>query len=381
MGAGDLVGQGPYAGAVAVDYPGVTYVLGRTTEGYAIWQVAGGVPLHTFPLTDEGWAQAWGAWRGMEGPGQPTSAREWQRGRPIPLGPMLAGQVIGGAVRLYRLNFATLLGVVAPAMVALYAVIAGLILVTATTVPIETPTGTVPVVSVPGWVTVVQNLLNALVIQFLTAAVARAAVDVFRGAAPSVARTYRFAFLKIFPVGWVLILTYASLLLPFFPGFVALWAAFRTESQVAGAIAAILFLGAVAPAVFLWVRLLFSPVTVALEDRRGGAALRRSWQLSRGVGGRIFGTQLLALLIAAGIQIAVTLPFVLAVLSGAQSVTREDLVLLNVTAGVAALFVTPFLNLVIILLYVDARVRKEGSDPDRLWGAVAQPTVAQPGPG
>ena len=55
-------------GAAAVDYRGSGYALGRTAQGYAIWDVgAGGEPILTFPATPEAWNQAWGAYQRLEG--------------------------------------------------------------------------------------------------------------------------------------------------------------------------------------------------------------------------------------------------------------------------------------------------------------------------
>lgn len=49
--------------AVAVDFRGVRYALGRTADGYAIWDTAaGGSIIRTYPLTKEGWDQAWRAY-------------------------------------------------------------------------------------------------------------------------------------------------------------------------------------------------------------------------------------------------------------------------------------------------------------------------------
>ena len=52
-----------YAGAVSIDYRGVRYALGRTNEAYVIWDsAAGGAPVRSHPLTQEGWQQAWTAY-------------------------------------------------------------------------------------------------------------------------------------------------------------------------------------------------------------------------------------------------------------------------------------------------------------------------------
>jgi tRNA A-37 threonylcarbamoyl transferase component Bud32 len=57
----------PLAGAVAVDYRGTRYGLGRTTDSYAVWDVtSGGSPLRTFPLHPSSWQAAWAAFQELE---------------------------------------------------------------------------------------------------------------------------------------------------------------------------------------------------------------------------------------------------------------------------------------------------------------------------
>ncbi|MGH2673941.1 MAG: protein kinase domain-containing protein [Actinomycetota bacterium] len=54
-------------GAVAVDYTGAGYGLGRTTDAYAIWDLsAGGSPVRIFPLHPSSWQQAWAAFQELE---------------------------------------------------------------------------------------------------------------------------------------------------------------------------------------------------------------------------------------------------------------------------------------------------------------------------
>jgi hypothetical protein len=365
-------GQG-FEGAWSIDYPGTRHALGRTQAEYAIWQAAGGAPVQTFPLSDEGWAAAWLAWRQLEGPVEPVVPSTWERGRPISLQPMRAGQIIGGAVRMYRLHFSKLLAVVAPAMLGLYGLIVVLNWITLRQVEVQTPFGRVPQLQTPAWVTLVTNILNALVIQFLTAAVAKAAADGFRGGRVLAGRAYRFAFLKIFPVGWVLILSYVIFLLPFLPGAALLWLGTRLETDLFLGGAVILLLGAVPVLIYLFVRLVLAPVTVAVDNLRGGAALRRAWRLSRGVGWRILGSYILAGLIAVGVQLVVVVAAVVPIAVGGGGITRATLTSLVAAGGLALTFVTPFLNLVVILLYADARLRGDGVAADVLWEGAGEP--------
>jgi serine/threonine-protein kinase len=57
----------PLAGALALDYQGSSYALGRTSDAYAIWDVgAGGSAVQVFALDGAGWNQAWQAFQDLE---------------------------------------------------------------------------------------------------------------------------------------------------------------------------------------------------------------------------------------------------------------------------------------------------------------------------
>jgi hypothetical protein len=60
-------GPADLVGAVALDYRGTAYGLGRTADTYAIWDLAaGGPPVQTFPLHPSAWQQAWAAFQALE---------------------------------------------------------------------------------------------------------------------------------------------------------------------------------------------------------------------------------------------------------------------------------------------------------------------------
>ncbi|HEX2030023.1 MAG TPA: glycerophosphoryl diester phosphodiesterase membrane domain-containing protein [Actinomycetota bacterium] len=357
---------GAWEGAVFTDYIGVRHVLGRTADAYGIWPLAGGTALRRFPLTHDGWADAWRAYQDLEAPVAPVPPSTWRRGHPIRLGPMRAGQVIGGAFRLYRMYFSTLLGVVAPAMLGFYAIVVYANWVTARTVSIQG----FRVVEVPEWVNVVTNILYAAVTQFVTAAAAKTAVDAFRGRETTLGTAYRFAFPLIFPVGWVFILLIVVLLLPLLPGILLTVGAAGAGDAGLAAAGALAMLVGVVVALFLAIRLIFSSLAVVLEGHRGGRALRRSWRLSRGVAWRIFGVLILSFLIILGVQLVVLIPLLVPIVSGATEITRANLAVINAANGLVATLLTPFFSVVTILLYADARLRKEEPDPERLWAAV-----------
>ena len=66
-------------GVVFLDYRGNTFALGRTSEGYAIWDLLqGGPPLRQYPLSAEAWQEAWATYQAWEA-GESRSAREARR--------------------------------------------------------------------------------------------------------------------------------------------------------------------------------------------------------------------------------------------------------------------------------------------------------------
>jgi hypothetical protein len=60
-------GEPDLVGATSIDYRGAGYALGRTSTGYALWDLrVGGQPVLTFPLTAGAWQQAWQSYQQLE---------------------------------------------------------------------------------------------------------------------------------------------------------------------------------------------------------------------------------------------------------------------------------------------------------------------------
>ncbi|HEY4866176.1 MAG TPA: glycerophosphoryl diester phosphodiesterase membrane domain-containing protein [Candidatus Dormibacteraeota bacterium] len=124
--------------------------------------------------------------------------------------------------------------------------------------------------------------------------------------------------------------------------------------------------------VFVWILVRWSmAVPALLAERRGPVqAIQRSWELTRGNWWRLFGILIVVVLIqlvmnsllgAAGLPIAILIPFVSNLVRGAVAVTVS-------TLGTA--LVTPILYLCVVLLYFDLRIRKESFDLDQLAAQV-----------
>lgn len=307
------------------------------------------VPLPPPPPPDS----AWGA------PPPPIPPRaKWARGRAVPLTPMGVGEMLDAAVNLYRLHWRTLMAIVAfvivPVTFVQEALQAG---VTGTTVGFGPPT-TVSQRTLDAYFAIAGlfALVQFLIVRpFLTAAIVRAVAAAYEGEASEVGPAYAFALRKLGSILWVLVLTTLALIgiLVAALGFSALFAAIHAWPLAIPA-----FLGAVVLIVVVYVRWQFGPAVVVVEGGRGRAALRRSWGLTSRAFWKVLGTELLAgLLVSIASTVLAVIP---TLLSGALGYWGW---VVRAAGGAAASVVTtPFATIVLVLLYFDQRIRKEGLD-------------------
>jgi hypothetical protein len=387
------MGQAPPPGALAIDYQGSRYALGRTGDSYAIWDLSTPAdPIETYSLSQDGWTQAWNRYRELEGPGAeaqavgptPSLIKTWEKGRPLALGPMRVGQILDGAFRLYRMHFRTLVPIVALVVFPFEALFLALTLLT-----LE------PVAAVPGfeeftfgqqpalWVDILAGALRYLFITpFLTGAVVRMASDAYMGQTPSVRSSYRAALPRVHSILWVTFLTSLAAVAPALPGiaFILAGAASGTDSPLFLP-GALLLIVAVVPSVFLFLRFWFAPSIVVVEGTRGVAALRRSYRLVRGLTGKVLGTTILAGLLVLALFFVVGIlfgliafPILLNSIESGQGPGAAFYVLTYAINTLATILITPFMTLVIVLLYFDSRVRKEGLDLSMMAEGIAPPT-------
>jgi glycerophosphoryl diester phosphodiesterase family protein len=352
----------PLFGAVEVDYRGSGYALGRTRDGYAIWdQTAGGAPRRVFPLTIEGWTEAWHTYRELER----IAGEDRPRGGSIP--PLLVGQIVGGAFAVYRRHVRVLVGIAAAVVLPYYAASLALILATLRVVPqrVGGQTGLAP--EVPAWVDAVNNVaLYVFVVPFLTAAMVSATVWALVGRRPTVRAAYARALGRVRSVLWVSLLSGIAAAIPLTPGI--LLASRRGTSTSLAALSVVLIAAGLVPAVFLGMRFLFGPPAVVLEGVRGVEALRRSWMLVRGRTWKVLGALLLAFLILFAVLlllVIVGLAFLL-FRDLTTGLVRTVVVLITALTAVGVTVVGPFVNVVIVLLYLDGRARTENLTLDAL---------------
>ncbi len=131
------------------------------------------------------------------------------------------------------------------------------------------------------------------------------------------------------------------------------------------------FLFLIVPGVIAACGLLLTPSALVLEDLPGGTpALRRSWQLTDGFRGRIFGALAVAflLLLIPGAALSV-----FAVAANGDSLTESTLTVgVLIIQSLLQILVYPFFYALTTVLYYDLRVRKEGFDLERLASSLSQ---------
>lgn len=130
------------------------------------------------------------------------------------------------------------------------------------------------------------------------------------------------------------------------------------------ALSFVLLLVAAVPGVWLYVRLSFAPCAIAVERLGPIRAIGRSWRLTGGLFWRILGITLLVNLIVGMAAGTVTQVFGFGATMLALASTQPWALLAVTTAStvVSVGLTTPLTSAATALLYVDARIRREGFD-------------------
>jgi hypothetical protein len=345
------------------DFRGRRYLLGRTTDRYAVWDgAAGGPPVEVFPLSTEGWTLAWHRYTQLESAAEPAPPP----GAPYPL---TVTQIVGGGFRLWTRHFWRLTGTAAILVIPASAVV---LAVSLSTMRVVQPPGRPIEIVLPLWADVLNSVVNGIAFALVTAAVVRAGVLALQGRPPSVRDAYRAAVRRTGTIVLVTLVGGLAAAAPVLPG-VVLWSAGRetgSEATTAAAVVAVA-LGLV-PAIFLTVRFLLWPGSAVVEGHRGLTPLRRSWRLVRGETWRTLGAVLLAGLVLLGAAFVLfTMLFAIFLGTGGpvtESLLRSVVLWTGVASALLLSATLPLAELVIALLYVDARVRKEGLAFDTLAG-------------
>jgi hypothetical protein len=252
--------------------------------------------------------------------------------RPFSLQPMGIGEILDGAIKLYRSQWKTLMAIVAIILVPI--TFLQVFLTREIGGPFADPTTTTQAeLNSSILVSFVLAAIQLLVVQpFLVAAVAKASADVYLGHQVRVGPTFRFAISRIHSILWISIIailaTGLGLLLLIVPG------------------------------IIIFVRYTFGSTVLVVEGRKGSKALGRSWRLAKGSFWKILVALFLAGILASVIQGILTIPGSIAY----AAVGPAGWPFYAIGLSLAQILTTPFATLITVLLYFDLRIRKEAFD-------------------
>jgi hypothetical protein len=247
-------------------------------------------------------------------------------GSPSLLRPRTVGEILGDAFRIYARHWQNLIVIVAAIVIPLsfLQVLFGNVLIGEGLAEeefrngVEVSAGTVLGAVLGG---LVIAIVSVLMWTILTGAITRAAAGTFVGHDLDIGESYRFGFARFWSIVLVGVLAALAIALGFLllivPGFIALT-----------------FLSCSIPA-------------LVIEDVRGRAALRRSWNLVRGHGWHVFGTIIVAVLLDGIVSSILTAPF------------GDDWAARSIAEAVVSAITMPYVALVGVFIYLDMRVRKE----------------------
>lgn len=117
------------------------------------------------------------------------------------------------------------------------------------------------------------------------------------------------------------------------------------------------------PGLYAFLRYLFAPAAVAIENRRGVEAMRRSAVLTKGTKWKILGAMALVYLIYNCLALLPLVP----------AMFMQNLGLLSAIGVVMSVLLYPMYPVTATLLYYDMRIRKEGFDIELLARELGQP--------
>lgn len=252
--------------------------------------------------------------------------------------PRGVGEILAHAFQIYRMHWRNLLALVAVVVIPLTVLQVLLSDVLSSSFEVRETVGGEVVVdgsfAAFGFAAAVVALLSLLTYTILTGAITRAAAATFVGRDLDIAESYRFGLSRF----WSIVLVGLLVGLAVLGGLILL----------------------VIPGIFIAVRLSSSIAALVIEDRRGRAALSRSWNLVAGMWWPVFGAFLVAGLLTGLLSSALTAPF------------TGNLALSAIAQSVAGVITMPYTALVGILIYLDLRVRKEQYTRDQLEADLAR---------
>jgi hypothetical protein len=279
--------------------------------------------------------------------------------------PRSAIEIVDAAVSLFRDNFKTMavIGLAATLPFAAAAVIVGLGMAGQATI---NPAAFIahPEVFLP-WM-VGFGLLMLFWMAVVDGAMTFAAAEAYHGRSPSPADAFRGAMNRGMSLvgGNLLRMLIVGGMVGVAAGAVAL------AAQANGFIAAIIGIGVFVLLLHLLARTFAITSAIVIEDRSASEGVQRSFFLSKDATLRIVGIAFLCITIYSAVQMIGSMVIQMII----TLVLRSPVIAL-VTANLATMMVYPFLNIAIMVLYYDQRVRKEGYDLDVMTHAMPVPSM------
>ncbi|MCX5524463.1 hypothetical protein OG342_16560 [Streptomyces bobili] len=323
-----------------------------------------------------GWGGGWG--------GPPPAAKPGV----IPLRPLGVGEILDGAVSTMRTYWRTVLGIsltVAIVIEVIVVLLQGLVLDdSASTAALGDASATVDeqldamgsVLLNSGVIFLVSLVGTITATALLTAVTSRAVLgkpvttgEAWRDARPQLLKLFGLILLLL---AMVTVVALVCVL----PGALLGGAA-------GDALTAVGSIGSIVVAVSLLVRFSLAPPTLMLEKQGIRKAMARSAKLVRGSWWRVFGIQVLSLIIANIVALIIAVPFALvgaAVSPGGLSAFADAdtdlgwtyLIVSGIGSVIGSLITFPITAGVAVLLYVDQRIRREALDLDLARAAGVQ---------
>ena len=271
------------------------------------------------------------------------------------LRPLRVGEILDAGIKITTKRFAALAKIVAVVTIPIQVVSAFVTLSTTSEDAFSTSTSTTGEIDSEIWTQLAGNLVVSLLGLVATlialAACTRIVAGAYFGEEPD----------------WRGSLGYAGRRLPSL-----LWLGFLYGLMVAlGA------LGCIIPGIWLAVAYALSVPALLIEDARGTNALRRSFRLVRKRWWPTFGVLLLGFILINIVQTTLSLPLIgLLFVGGDDPNVIVFVVASTITGTIATVLTTPFLVAMLVVVYVDLRVRKEGLDLQLLAQRVGAPVPA-----
>lgn len=139
--------------------------------------------------------------------------------------------------------------------------------------------------------------------------------------------------------------------------------------MAAGILLIVVGMPVIAVPIYVWMRLMLVAPSFVIETRGAVAAVKRSWGLMKDNALKAFALSLIVGFVVVMVQLIVTSPIAVAGAVGAVRGSEPGPVMVGLLGVIQAIMSTllgPITSIVVILLYYDMRIRKEGFDLELL---------------